>query len=100
MSKRCINCNSARLVEIGYRVGSLWCFLKRGVVPALGACAYFVDLNEQKKAVGSVARSLVKSATKCQNGTEFVSSSCPLDPLVKSATKSQIETFSGGCDAS
>lgn len=75
----CLECNSSRLLCSGSREGSLWCFVFRKAVAPLSQCQWFSPyqrLSEAQNAhpvepLDKAAPCLVKSAAKCQIGTDF-----------------------------
>lgn len=79
----CQTCTSARVIHIGPRAGSLWCFVKRSGVNPESACQSYPEGYEamQKRINPDYAKWVSKD---------------PLQRvLVKSAVESQFETKTG-----
>lgn len=73
MNRKCISCNSARVLVTGPRAGSVWCFVKRNPVNPDSVCqsfGLFENTVRDRMDSAPLQRVLVKSAVASQNETK------------------------------
>lgn len=74
MNRKCISCNSARVLVTGPRAGSVWCFVKRNPVNPDSVCqsfGLFENTVRNRTESAPLQRVLVKSAVASQNETKI-----------------------------